>query len=183
MVLWAMGKGRGCVCWATQTHNTPFEGVRLIPVAHRATKVWACLRMICLLSSATGILVRKCSIKSWGVIAARFHFSLFTRSSSICYRTKKGRKGSKREMCGQFPLLNSKIGSIYWDRSFIMVRLMNKNCTLAKQSSGHNTTIPRTERCKQERCLSTQKLHILFPPPFSKCHHHHPAALNQKELH
>lgn len=57
-----------------------------LPVAQRATKVCACLRMICLFSSASGILERKCSMKSWGVMAARFHLSLFTRSSSICCR-------------------------------------------------------------------------------------------------
>lgn len=65
-----------------------------LPVAHKATKVCACFRMICLFSSASGILERKCSMKSWGVMAARFHFSLFTRSSSICCG-KRGR-GIKR---------------------------------------------------------------------------------------
>lgn len=60
-------------------------GTRALPVAQRATKVCACLRMICLFSSATGILERKCSMKSCGVMAARFHLSLFTSSSSICW--------------------------------------------------------------------------------------------------
>lgn len=35
-------------------------------------------------------------MKSWGVIAARFHFSLFTSSSSICCKDKRGREGGRR---------------------------------------------------------------------------------------
>lgn len=64
--------------------RAPAAGASTLPVAQRATKVCACLRMICLFSSATGILERKCSMKSCGVMAARFHLSLFTRTSSMC---------------------------------------------------------------------------------------------------
>lgn len=103
-----LGCGEGVVLDGVHRYTTRlYEGARLIPVAHRATKVWACLRMICLLSSATGILVRKCSIKSWGVIAARFHFSLCTRSSSICYikkwdKRERGKGG--KNLVTRFPL-------------------------------------------------------------------------------
>lgn len=35
-------------------------------------------------------------MKSWGVIAARFHFSLFTSSSSICCENKREERGKER---------------------------------------------------------------------------------------
>lgn len=58
----------------------------VLPVAQSATNVWACFLRICLVDWWIFSLDRKCSIKSWGVIAARSHFNLLRTSSSICCR-------------------------------------------------------------------------------------------------
>lgn len=68
----------------TNLHRSNWRYKRCIPVAQRATNVCACLRRICLAFWWIGSLVRKCSMKSWGVTEARSHFSLFRTSSSIC---------------------------------------------------------------------------------------------------
>ncbi len=66
-----------------------------IPVAHSATKVWACFRSMGLFSLLTGSWDRKWSMKSRGVTEARSHFSLFKTSSSICW-AEENRDGGQR---------------------------------------------------------------------------------------
>lgn len=56
----------------------------VLPVAQRATKVWACFLRICLVDGWIFSLDKKCSMKSWGVTEARSHFSLLRTSNSIC---------------------------------------------------------------------------------------------------
>lgn len=53
-----------------------------LPVAQRAMKVWTCLRISASLSSGSGSLLTMCSMKSFGVTAARFHFNFPNTTSS-----------------------------------------------------------------------------------------------------
>lgn len=49
-------------------------------------------------------------MKSWGVIAARFHFSLFTSSSSICCKDKReegGRRGREGRKARLAPVVHA----------------------------------------------------------------------------
>ena len=78
---WKIGYG-------TVTGNRWFGSYVVLPVAQRATNVWACLRRICFVFWWTGSLERKWSMKSCGVTDARSHFNLFRVSSSICYKKK-----------------------------------------------------------------------------------------------
>lgn len=73
----------------TKTDNGSGVG---LPVAQRATNVWACLRRICFVFWWIGSLERKWSMKSWGVTDARSHFNLFRVSSSICYKERQTRR-------------------------------------------------------------------------------------------
>ena len=54
----------------------------VLPVAHRAMKVWTCLRISASLSSGSGSLLTMCSMKSFGVTAAKFHFNFPNTTSS-----------------------------------------------------------------------------------------------------
>lgn len=58
--------------------------IQCIPVAHSATKVWACFLSTGLFSLLTRSWDRKWSMKSRGVTDARSHFNLFKTSISIC---------------------------------------------------------------------------------------------------
>lgn len=75
--------------WQCETKN------QCIPVAHSATKVWACFLSTGLFSLLTGSWDRKWSMKSRGVTEPRSHFSLFKTSSSICCEWWGQREGQK----------------------------------------------------------------------------------------
>lgn len=67
-----------------------------LPVAQRAMKVCACLRISVCLSSGKGSLCRMCSMKSRGVMAARFHFNLLRTTNSHSNReTERGKNRTK----------------------------------------------------------------------------------------
>lgn len=80
-----------CCCWVlppprwstTETHTQSWQRCWRggIPVAQRAMKICACFRIKSNLSWGTGSLLKMCSMKSWGVTAARFHFN-FPRTTS-----------------------------------------------------------------------------------------------------
>lgn len=54
----------------------------ILPVAQRAMKVWTCFRISASLSSGSGSLLTMCSMKSFGVTAAKFHFNFPKTTSS-----------------------------------------------------------------------------------------------------
>lgn len=58
----------------------------VLPVAQRAIKVWTCLRISVSLSSGSGSLLIMCSMKSFGVTAAKFHFNFPNTTSSHSWR-------------------------------------------------------------------------------------------------
>lgn len=72
--------------------------LRVVPVAQRVIKVCACFRISFSLSSGKGILRRMCSMKSWGVTAARFHLSFPRTISSQFYKREMGKKENDGEL-------------------------------------------------------------------------------------
>lgn len=87
------------------TYNTSKEEIQSIhstyvlntlPVAQRAMKVCTCLRIRSSLSTGSGSFLIICSMKSFGVTAARFHFNLpkTTSSHSCKYKSVFGSKTS-----------------------------------------------------------------------------------------
>lgn len=69
---------------------------RVLPVAQRAMKVWTCLRISASLSSGSGSLLTMCSMKSFGVTAAKFHFNFPNTTSSHSWRERERDTGRER---------------------------------------------------------------------------------------
>lgn len=68
----------------------------VLPVAQRAMKVWTCLRISASLSSGSGSLLTMCSMKSFGVTAARFHFNFPNTTSSHSLRERDRERRTER---------------------------------------------------------------------------------------
>ncbi len=58
-------------------------------------KVWTCLRISASLSSGSGSLLTMCSMKSFGVTAAKFHFNFPNTTSSHSWRESERETGSE----------------------------------------------------------------------------------------